>query len=265
MLKTLGEDPGLTADYAHVLRGLADLRIGETPALDDDCVDRLHGLVEAVLSEATAVEATEPPPVVLMAANAALALAAAGYGDPPRLRLRAALLYELADKPMMAAAVIGDIVGPQILNEFFQRMGLFSSLSEELGEEAAHNGIRKGGPLLSALGQQAWELAQFQQNGTSGLHGPTSEALLRVALHVGLDLNASDVLAFSRVAQLRMGRATRSHVPDHLLKDLAYGGFPPELWSGQALALDAGLLDASFDAWSFSAPTGTGKTSSQDC
>jgi replicative superfamily II helicase len=36
--------------------------------------------------------------------------------------------------------------------------------------------------------------------------------------------------------------------------------FPPELWASQAHAIDAGMLDADYDAWSMAAPTGTGKT-----
>src|SRR5206468_2227746 len=47
--------------------------------------------------------------------------------DSARLRLRAALLYELAGLPMMAAAVVGDEDVPSLLSDFFSRRGPFQS------------------------------------------------------------------------------------------------------------------------------------------
>jgi hypothetical protein len=259
-LENLASDPALAADYRDVLRVLAEIRIGKVPVLEDDEVDRLHGFVELVISSAATIEPNKAPDTIFMAANAALALSACMTDAPARLRLRAALLFELADKPMMSAAVIGNVEGPQILSEYSTRQGPFSSLRAELGDEASHNGLPSGAPLLAALGQQAWELAQFELGVSETRVSDSAAALRDVALSFGLDLNASDVVAFEAATKARARLATRGHVPDDLLDDLATGAFPPELWSGQAVALSGGLLDESYDAWSFSAPTGTGKT-----
>jgi hypothetical protein len=259
-LESLASNEALSADYRSVLRVLAELRVGGRPALEDDEVDRLYGFVELVIASAAGIETSQGRNTVFMAANAALALSACMTTDTSRLRLRSALLFELADKPMMAAAVIGDLAGPRILSEYFKRRGPFASLRAELGAAQTHNGLPAEAPLLGALGQQAWELAQFEL-GKSEVRASASATTLReVALNFGLDLNASDVVAFDAATAVRAQLATRGHVPDDLLDDLATGDFPPELWSGQAVAVRGGLLDGAYDAWSFSAPTGTGKT-----
>ncbi|HEY4277840.1 MAG TPA: DEAD/DEAH box helicase [Conexibacter sp.] len=226
----------------------------------NDEADRLHGFVELALASASSISSGESRESFFMAANAALALAECDAGDVRRLRLRSALLYELADKPMMSAAVVGEVGGPRILDEYFKRQGPFASLAAELGDEASHNGMPSGAPLLGALGQQAWELAAYALGAGDVPDSHTTAQLRNVALHFGLDLNASDIDAFHAATIARTRLATRGHVPEDLFDDLATGGFPPELWSGQAVALRSGLLDDTFDAWSFSAPTGTGKT-----
>ena len=261
-LGDLGHEPQLRRDYTAVLQALAELRIGTRPALGADVVERLLGFIELTLASAAASEngLNDAQRTVLMAANSALVLAAADGDNDARIRLRAALLYELADRPMMAAAIAGDTGGPLIVDEFFRRIGPFASLDSELGSESAHNGTVAVLPLLTALGQQAWELAGFQLGQSESSSWDASDSLRQVALNYGLDLNASDVEAFLRATRRRAELATRQHVPEHLLEDLAAGGFPPELWSGQAVALSGGLLDDDFDAWSFSSPTGTGKT-----
>jgi hypothetical protein len=260
-LASLGQDPDLDADYAEVQRLLAKIRVGQQPELAEDVVERLHGFVELTVASAGALNGDAAArETVFMAANAALALSAAEGGEDPRLRLRTALLFELADKPMMAAAVAGALGGPRIVDEFFQRRGRFESLSAALESEESHNGVPAGRPLLGALGQRAWELAEYEQGARGDAASGRLEVLEEIALRYGLDLNASDVVAFGAASDARLHLATRAHVPGDLLDDLASGGFPPELWSGQATAIGNGLLDEAFDAWSFSAPTGTGKT-----
>lgn len=262
LFSELEEDPQLAADYQKVCALLASRRLGLTAELSDIEADRLHGFVELMLSYAQEVREYSVSRLALMAGNAALVLADRAESNEAlaRLRLRAGLLYELAGKPMMASAVVGGLEGPRVLAEYFQRTSLFGSLDDAPEAEASHNGTSESHPLLSALGQDAWNLARFQHGQDDVIGQQAPEALKLIALHYGLDLNASDVGAFTNATLIRAGNATRSHVPDDLLVDLVHGGFPPELWSGQTQALQSGLLDESFDAWSFSSPTGTGKT-----
>jgi superfamily II DNA/RNA helicase len=261
-LESLAEDPLLLADYRKVTLLLAGLRVGIASELDNQEIDRLFGFVELVLSHAAEVRELGESAVAMMAGNAALALATQveDSARKARLRLRAGLLFDLAGRPMMSAAVVKGLEAPRIVSEYFRRSGVFASLGDDLDSEAAHNGVVDGSPLLAGLGQEAWDLARFQHGFADTVVDTARGALLTAALHYGLDLNASDVAAFSEATITRAANSTRSHVPDDLLGDLAAGGFPPELWSGQALALEHGLLDETFDAWSFSSPTGTGKT-----
>jgi DEAD/DEAH box helicase len=261
-LEKLATDSTFVHDYSRVMALLPAERLGIGAQLADSEIERLYGFVEFAVSYAEELRSLGARHIALMAGDAALALAgrAESLAGSGRLRLRAGLLYEIADRPMMAAAVVKSLGGPEILDEYFSRKGAFGSLSVGLGTEADHNGSSEGFPLLGALGQDAWDLARFLHGDTDAIHTDGIDQLRHIALRYGLDLNASDVVAFGAATRSRIEKATRSHVPDHLLEDLSKGGFPPELWSGQARALEHGLLDEAFDAWSFSSPTGTGKT-----
>jgi len=259
-LTALDADDGLAIDYAAVEGALAKVRVGQDPELDPEQIDRLFGFVELVMASVANVRDAAAPMTVYKAANAALALAECVHEQEHRLRLRSAVLFEIADRPMMGAAIVRDLDAPLILNEYFKRTGPFASLGIELGDEAEHNGVPLARPLLGALGQQAWGLAEYELGVSPSLDLASAAVVQRIALDYGLDLNASDVSAFEVAARSRARLATRSFVSGALLHDLAGGDFPPELWSGQAAAVEGGLLDEAFDAWSFSAPTGTGKT-----
>src|SRR5262249_60323682 len=110
-----------------------------------------------------------------------------------RGRLRTALLYELAEMPMMAAAVISVDDGPPLLSEFFRRRGAFASLAADVepknGQEANFESLLRYAACEDALG-----LAHFE-------HDPAIElevhqrALDAAAARINSDMSLTDVRA----------------------------------------------------------------------
>src|SRR5690349_20107111 len=113
-LVALRFDPSALADHQRVRSALAAARLGRDVLRDEEEIDRLLGFVEQVLASAESAMDPDGRPTALMAGLTALALAAVLPNDAGRLRLRSALLFELANRPMMASAVIGDLEAPAI-------------------------------------------------------------------------------------------------------------------------------------------------------
>lgn len=252
-------DDLLATDLTHVRGALASHRLKQESLLDPDAQVRLMRIVEAVLASAPTWQAREGLDVVRRAAEVAELLAVSNVnGEASRDRLRAALLYELAGQPMMAAALVSNEDGPALLIDFFRRRGAFRSLAGEADPEAS------GRPAMSQLlrfaaCESALSLAKFEHDPDAELNLET-DPLEVAARSIALDMSLTDVKAFNEVVGRRADLSTRLHTPRELLPGLEAIGFPPELWHAQAEALDAGLLDVDRDAWGLAAPTGTGKT-----
>jgi hypothetical protein len=253
-------DEAFRADFSMVREALAVLRLRQEPLLDPEALDRLGSFVDAVLASAPSWDVPERSTLCEQAAEVAELLAATGLGgiEHERLRLRSALLYELAGMPAMAAAVVRETDRPRFLTSFFKRSAGFGSLAAELDLDGdlATNGSHL---LRLAACQDALELAEFQHRDREDV-GTTSDALEEVARRFALDMTLTEVRAFESVVERRRQRATRVQVPEPLMPTLEDAGFPPELWEAQVQAISSGLLDPAFDAWAFAAPTGTGKT-----
>jgi superfamily II DNA/RNA helicase len=253
-------DPVLLGDLDAARTALAEHRLGAESDLRPDTERRLSQLVEAVLASAPGWTPGEAVDLILRAGEAAEALALRGSGAyASRTRLRAALLYELAAMPMMAAAVIADSDAPQFLIDFFKRRHAFGSLGDEIRLNGDIDRPAPNALLRLAACEDALSLAEYQHDEPSGLR-LHSDALREMAGRFELDLTVTDTAAFEQVVRRRSQRSTHRHAPRGLLDSLGSIGFPPELWDGQAQALDAGLLDHSHDSWGLAAPTGTGKT-----
>jgi hypothetical protein len=253
------EDHRLHEDLADVRRGLATYRLEQETLLDDEKVERLGRIVEAVLASAPSWEQGDGADVLMRAAEAAEVLAfIEGSDESERARLRTALLYELADMPMMAAAVIAVDDGPPLLSEFFRRRGAFASLAADVEPKSGQK-VNFESLLRYAACEDALGLAHFEHDQTVELE-VHQRALDAAAARINSDMSLTDVRAFSEVIRRRAELSTRKHAPAGLLNGLRQIGFPPELWGAQATALDQGILDQNRDAWGFAAPTGTGKT-----
>ncbi|HWO16632.1 MAG TPA: DEAD/DEAH box helicase [Solirubrobacterales bacterium] len=247
------------ADLAEVRRGLATYRIAEYPLLETESTRRLEQLIEAVLASAPGWDPGSGIELILRAAEVAELLALGDFTeDASRIRLRAALLYELAEQPMMAAAVYSAKDEPQMLAEFFRREGPFSSLAADIQPQ---NGSEPAFPSLLryAASEDALGLARYQHSLTDDLEQHTEIlALAASLLQAGMSL--TEVKAFAHVVARRGELATRRHAPGPIGEPLRRIGFPPELWGAQAAAVDGGILDEHHDAWGLAAPTGTGKS-----
>lgn len=248
-------------DLSVLREAQAMYRLRQETVVDPSAGARLASLVEAVLVSAPGWGRGEGAEIVISAAEVAetLALLQQPSGDGSHWRLRAALLYELADLPMMAAAMVGDEDGPSFLIDFFKRRKAFRSLGEEIVLNGHPTEPVFGDLLKTAACQEALALIEFQHE-VDDLLQVNRGGLEAAARHLSLDLSLTEVKAFFAVLARRASRATRSHTPSRLMKDLRTIGFPPELWEAQSRALDGGLLDPKFDAWGLAAPTGTGKT-----
>jgi superfamily II DNA/RNA helicase len=252
-------DPQITHDLAQIRAVLSNNRLRREVVLDPDSLPRLERVVDSVLVSAPDWN-EEAAELVLRAAEVSETLAiAAGTEGGARLRLRAALLYELGAMPMMAAAVIRDGDGPTFLIDFLKRRQAFKSLAEEIrvnGDvaEAKADVLLRLGSCEAAL-----ELADFEHD-SSQAFGAHTAALEEVARNFEVDMSLSEVKAFAEVVSRRASRSTRLHAPDALFAGLRAIGFPPELWAAQTEAIGKGLLDLDHDSWGLAAPTGAGKT-----
>lgn len=252
-------DEVLRKDLVGVRRSLTTHRLERETILEPEHVRRLEQLVEAVLASAPQWKRGEGVEVILQAAEVAELLAVSALNeDGARTRLRAALLYELAELPMMAAAVYSPEDGPEILAQFFRREGPFSSLGLDV-EPKNGSGPDFSKLLPYAAAEDALGLARFEHSLADHLtqhEGALAEAASR--LHAGMTLG--EVRAFSQVIRRRSDLATRNHAPVSISSALRQIDFPPELWGAQAAALRGGILNPANDAWGLAAPTGTGKT-----
>lgn len=223
-----------------------------------DSVARLSALVNAALVSAVNWESGEGLDLLEQAGEAAELLSRLEKGAfASQARLRGALLYELADLPTMASALFEEGDGPEFLVDFFKRRGPFRSLAS--GVTNPNSNDAKDRLMRLALCQDVLSLAEFEHDSDLALSDHAKD-LEMVARHYEFDLNLTDVKAFLKVVKRRAARSTRQNADPGLLNSLRRIGFPPELWASQTQAIDAGLLDPKFDAWSLAAPTGTGKT-----
>lgn len=253
-------DPVLAHDLKTVRSALAHHRLGGLDELNGDTVQRLTQLVGAVLASAPSWPSGEATDILERAGEAAEVLALGEEGpQQDRARLRAALLYELAAMPMMAAAAFTDTAGPRFMSDFFKRRQAFGSLRTEVHLNGDVTSPKVNELLRLAACEDALALTEFEHDPDAVLRLHTDQ-LRDAARHLGLDMSVTDVAAFAEVITRRSRRSTRLLTPTPLLETLRSVGFPPELWEGQAKALETGLLDHSRDAWGFAAPTGTGKT-----
>jgi superfamily II DNA/RNA helicase len=257
--------PTYRQDIEWVRTSLALRRLGRAETFGGDARGRLAHFVEAVLASAPRWSSEGGVEAIQNAAQAAELLSDTSP-DPvakDRHALHAALLYELADMPSLAAATRPTARGG-MLSSYFGRTGAFGSLLDNSGppDGAARAEVPDD---LSRLGElaltaDAFALGQLQQGRAPRLDQFATDSLSSLAEELNIGCTVTELRAMSATVSLR---ATRSAVqwcsPDELplLRKL---NFPAELFPAQAEALRKGLLDPSHDAWGFAAPTGAGKT-----
>src|SRR5947208_469251 len=131
-IKAVTESLAFHEDYSIVRSILSKERIGQRDLFQEDAADRLGYFVESVLASAPVWNGADSQGSAELCRTAAevsevLALGVENSSEDARrrARLRSALLYELADQPALASAVLLPDDLPELLFNFFARQGAF--------------------------------------------------------------------------------------------------------------------------------------------
>jgi superfamily II DNA/RNA helicase len=258
------EAPAYRYDLEWVRTSLALRRLGRPEEIRADARVRLAYLVEVVLASAPHWTDGTGIDIVQSAAQAAELLADTATVADARGRhaLHAALLYELADMPSLAAATRPTTRGG-LLASYFGRSGAFGALTDAgnadgfaqptVADEVSHLGDL-------ALSADAYALGLLQQGRAQPSERYFSDALSSLAEEVNIGCSVTELRAMSATVSRRAARAAVSWCASEMWPLLRKLKFPAELFPAQEEALRRGLLDDSHDAWGFAAPTGAGKT-----
>lgn len=252
------------ADMTWVHQCMVCARLGTEYKRDEVASKRLSYFVECVLASAPNWDVARRSDVCRLAAEAAELLATIETMDAMRgktLRIRAALLYELASLPAMSYGTLHESDVSGALGDLINRHGAFSDLSESLDILAYYtrptNTIAQ---IINLIDADIVNLAQYEHGEGSRSEPTTTLAAARLARYVSLGMTASEFGAFAALLRARQERAVRGHINAELFATLRDLPFPLELFPAQIVAIQGGLLNHHFDAWGFAAPTGTGKT-----
>ncbi len=263
-LETVVGSPAFTRDLALVRVTLARNRLGQGELFQVEAAQRLQYFVECVLTSAPTWTNGQSSTITTLAGEIAEALALRSHSSAEvtrRMRIRSALLFELAGLPAISSAMLqpADLISP--LREFFNREKLFGGLQADNSDKLPElNGEVPEHVAESALASDVFSVGQFIQ-GFSDISTPrAAEFFFKLATELCLDLTATEVQAFSAIVQRRAKAATRANVDKDLFETLRKISFPTELWSSQAAAIHGGLIDPNYDSWGLAAPTGTGKS-----
>ena len=251
------------SDRRSVERTLVTGRLRRLVPIEEAAEGRLGEVVEAVLASAPHWPFADRSELCTVAGTIAEALSACSE-DGERAshqRFRASLLYELAGKSAFSRSLLcsGDAPGP--IGTLLRHEAAFERLSSRATDFSA--AVASASPWERALTADIAKLAAFAQGEASDLAGERvsgSAQVAAVARILDIGLSASEVSALRAIVLDRYSFATKALVDDVLFEALRTVGFPAELWPAQAQAVQAGLLDARYDAWGLAAPTGSGES-----
>ncbi|AOV16196.1 hypothetical protein BJI67_03140 [Acidihalobacter aeolianus] len=264
-LTEITQRPEFVEDIGDVRQTLVNHRMRQPAHLSAGSADRLAHFAEAVLTSAPAWQPEDRVELCRTAAEVSEVLSTnLRPANAKAFRLRAAVLYELADLPSIAASMLDDSdVSPRLIS-FFKRSEQFSKLNGSVPLPQLDVSQLSLGE--KALLDDAAEYLEVAQNSNSttlqdvGQRSSVSALAAQVGLGYELGLTATELLAFSTLLRSRMNRLAISRLPASLIPSLRRMSFPLEFLPSQNFALDQGLLDKNIPAWGFAAPTGTGKT-----
>ena len=240
-------------------------RAGQPTLFDDAVNSRLAYFVEGVLASAPQWNgAPKAHDICRIAAEIAELLSARTQPErisARRFRLRAALLYELADYPAIASAVLEKADYSEPLQNLVERQGAFRQLYPIREWPGVSVGEPSGTSFVeAALYSDVRSVMRFQQGMASALVQRGSELLVALSKELSIGYSASEMVAWEAVISRHAAAAVTRYVPTDLVDSLREMRFPSELWSSQAAAIQGGLLNPKFDTWGLAAPTGTGKS-----
>lgn len=264
-LKQVLEQPQFCQDYNWVRTSLLQHRFNHELPQRNGEVKRLSHFVEGVLASAPSWEDEDGLNICRIAGEVAELLSITSSLPEEfshKMRIRSALLYELAEIPSLTSAVLRDEDFSGLLYDMFLRRSSFKNLGFSQGklDTSSRDNLANLPELEQALSHDSLVLALYEQGFSILPETLASTALVEVAKQIQLPMNASELQAFEAVIKKRLNSATRSNVSDSLFNQLKKVKFPVELWTAQLKALQGGLIDKNYDSWGFAAPTGSGKT-----
>jgi superfamily II DNA/RNA helicase len=262
-LLEITQHPDFRDDFAIVQESLARTRLKQPSVFLNGAQKRLSYFVESVLASAPMWSNGAGDGVCRQAAEIAEMLANrfSFAIDDKRMRLRAALLYELARLPTLSSSVIQQKDFGPLIQDLFFRTGAFRELLPTLELPRPKQFEQSDKSLIeSALQEDALRLLYFEQGESDSVPSTVSSLIAEIASSVSLEMSATELTAFDRVINDRIASSTKSVVDDDLFASLRTIRFPAELWTTQIEAIKGGLLDSKTQSWGFAAPTGSGKT-----
>jgi superfamily II DNA/RNA helicase len=256
-------------DISWVRQSLVNERLHQAEIHFADANHRLWHFAEAVLASAPDWSSDDRTVICRTAGEISEALAN-GSGLPQdyvqNLRLRAALLYELAELPSIAASLVDSEELDPMIYSFFRREGAFRSLAThtEIDESAGaiHPHVTRMADL--AVFDDAMQFARAGNNRDAVnpkiLLNRTVTVAAQIAKNYAIGRTGTEMAALGSVIENRRNRLTVEVVQPSLVETLRGMSFPLELLPAQVAAVNGGLLDEARKAWGFAAPTGSGKT-----
>ncbi|EHJ47946.1 DEAD/DEAH box helicase domain protein [Solidesulfovibrio carbinoliphilus subsp. oakridgensis] len=259
------KETSFVADWAWVKRSLIINRLDQAIFPFDTSVSRLAYFIECVLVSVPDWDMDSSRKVIRIAAEISENLSNVKTlceRTVQKLKMRAAILYELADLPSLSASILKDEMIHPILKDFFVRKGPFRSLVSDFSftnylEENADKTKNISSLVLSS---DSIQLSRYEQGESIVKDHFLVGCLADIAKHNSVELTCSELNALKAVLLKRLALSTRENVENSIFSLLKIIGFPAEFWNSQVQALRNGLLDTKYDSWGFASPTGTGKT-----
>jgi superfamily II DNA/RNA helicase len=264
-LKEVTERPEFRADFDWVRQSLVLNRVNHTFLYQKEITARLQYFVECVLASAPSWSGDDSIRLCRTAAEIAeLISECPEFIDESRrrMRIRSAILYELAGLPARSSSALKKGDWSAMLEDMFAREGVFRLLQTngDLKRLQSTFDVTDSTITNNALTADAFALAQYEQGEEERPQKLAATSLEEVAKFVSLGLSASEIGAFAEVINKRLQLATRTNIDTDLFLQARQIKFPAELWTSQVDAIARGLLNPKYDSWGFAAPTGTGKT-----
>jgi superfamily II DNA/RNA helicase len=258
-LGSVMRSPLFQDDLRTVHEGLSKRRLGQGQLFANAVNARLSYFVEAVLASAPQWDANERAQICTTAAEIA-ELLATEESNIPSIKLRSALLYELAGLPAISQSLAATDNLPPAIKPFLARTEGFGPLSLEYPRTAPELPSELDHIAEAAMSSDSYYLARYLQGESLPFSPSASTIAAELSKELAIGYTASELQAIATVFQQRANSGTRTRADDELFTSLKRSLFPSELWPAQLQAVEGGLLAEGIQSWGLAAPTGTGKT-----
>jgi len=260
-LNSVIQQKDFLSDYSLIQQSLLNNQVKQESLFQTDVINRLAYLTEAILTSSSEIRSGNNPNLFKIGGETAEVLSMyKEFNDDlkKRFRLRAAVLYELAEMPAISSTIMRKDDYPFIY-ELFGRKDILRFLNiDEL--QIPERQIPKSYFAEGAISGDIFNYAEFAQGKHDAPEELITNSLTTLSKEFSFDFSASELNALETIIRMRIGNATRSNIDADLFEWLKAINFPVELWKAQVQAIHGGLLESKHDSWGLASPTGTGKT-----